>query len=44
MRGTHDGEFLGIPATGRTVTVGLMYLIRIEDGGFAAQWGGPRHI
>jgi steroid delta-isomerase-like uncharacterized protein len=41
LRGTHDGEFLGIPATGRTVTVGLVDFIRVEDGKFAEQWGGP---
>jgi steroid delta-isomerase-like uncharacterized protein len=41
MRGTQRGEFLGVPATGRQVTVGLLDLIRIEDGKFAEQWGGP---
>jgi predicted ester cyclase len=41
MRGTHLGEFAGIQPTGRQVTVALMDLIRIEDGRFAEQWGGP---
>lgn len=41
MRGTHRGEFLGISPTGRQVTVGLVDIIRIEDGRFAEQWGGP---
>ena len=41
MRGTHEGEFAGLAATGRHVTVGLVDLIRIEDGRFAEQWGGP---
>ena len=41
MRGTHLGEFAGIQPTGRQVTVALMDIIRIEDGRFAEQWGGP---
>lgn len=41
MRGTHRGDFLGIPPTGRKVTVGLIDVIRIEDGQFVEQWGGP---
>ncbi|MGB8361773.1 MAG: ester cyclase [Acidimicrobiia bacterium] len=41
MRGTHQGEFLGIAPTGREVLVGLLDLVRIEDGRFAEQWGGP---
>ena len=30
--GTHRGEFLGIPATGRTVGVWGMVIDRLEDG------------
>ena len=41
MRGTHLGEFLGIPASGRQVTVGLLDLVRVADGEFIEQWGGP---
>jgi predicted ester cyclase len=41
MRGTHRDTFLGIPPTGRKVTVGLLDLIRVEDGLFVEQWGGP---
>jgi len=41
MRGTHQGEFLGIAPTGQGVTFGLLDVIRIEDGKFVEQWGGP---
>lgn len=41
MRGTHEGEFLGIAPTGRQVAVGLVDMVRIEDGRFVEQWGGP---
>lgn len=41
MRGTHQGEFRGIAPTGKRVTVGLLDLIRIENGQFVEQWGGP---
>jgi predicted ester cyclase len=41
MRGTHSGEFLGIPPTGKAITVGLVDVIRVADGKFMEQWGGP---
>lgn len=41
IRGTHQGEFLGIAPTGKHVTVSLVDVIHIENGRFAEQWGGP---
>ncbi len=41
MRGTHRGDFLGVAPTGREVEVGLLDVIRLEDGRFAEHWGGP---
>lgn len=41
MRGTHHGEFLGIAPIGKQVTVGLVDVIRVENGKFVEQWGGP---
>lgn len=41
MRGTHRGTFKGIPATGRKVEVRLLDMIRVENGIFVEQWGGP---
>lgn len=37
--GTHEGEFMGIPGTGETVTFGGMVLFRIDDGKVAETWG-----
>jgi steroid delta-isomerase-like uncharacterized protein len=36
--GTHWGEFMGIPATGKRVTVRVMDFIRIRDGKVAEHW------
>ena len=41
MRGTHQGEFAGIPPTGKEITVSIVDVIRVEDDQFAEQWGGP---
>lgn len=41
MRGSHRGELMGIPPTGRQVTVQLVDMIRVEGGQFVEQWGGP---
>lgn len=38
--GTHEGEFMGIPATGRRVDVQLVDIIRFGDDGLAHEhWG-----
>ncbi|TLS47433.1 ester cyclase [Streptomyces montanus] len=36
--GTHQGEFLGIPATHRTVRIHSIDIWRLEDGLFAEHW------
>lgn len=36
--GTHEGEFLGTPATGKTVTTKRLTLVRIEAGKAAEMW------
>jgi predicted ester cyclase len=38
MRGTHTGEFNGIPATGRPVTLAGFSLLRIQDGQVGELW------
>jgi steroid delta-isomerase-like uncharacterized protein len=38
--GTHQGEFLGIPATGKSVDVQLVDIVRFRDDGLACEhWG-----
>jgi steroid delta-isomerase-like uncharacterized protein len=39
MRGTHLGDFFGIPPTGRQVTVSGMHILRIAGGRIAEHWG-----
>lgn len=38
MRGTHQGEFLDIPATGRTVEYTSIEIYRTADGKLAEEW------
>lgn len=38
IRGTHKGEFMGIPATGKEVVVTGITLARIVDGNVAEEW------
>ena len=38
IRGTHGGELMGIPATGRQVTVTLIDVNRIADGRLVERW------
>ena len=39
--GTHQGEFLGIPATGKQTTTNGVDFFRMQDGRQAEHWGGP---
>jgi steroid delta-isomerase-like uncharacterized protein len=39
MTGTHTGDFVGIPATGRQIEFTGMYIVRIEDGKIVEHWG-----
>jgi len=40
IRGTHTGEFLGVPASGRRVAVSFFAIVRIADGKLVEEWGG----
>ena len=37
--GSHKGEFMGIPPTGRSVSFGVIDIIRIAEGKCVEHWG-----
>jgi len=37
--GTQKGEFLGVPATGKRVSIGVIDIIRFADGKVVEHWG-----
>ena len=39
LEGTHQGEFLGVPPTGRKVSIKVMDMIRVRDGKLCDHWG-----
>ncbi len=40
IKGTHQGELMGIPATGKRVDITGMVIIRVENGKIAESWNG----
>ena len=36
--GRHDGEFMGMPASGKEYTISEIHIFRIEDGKVAEHW------
>jgi len=38
-RGTQKGEFMGVPPTGKSVSFGVIDIIRIAGGKFVEHWG-----
>ena len=39
VTGTHRGEYMGVPATGKSVTYHEMFIVRFADGRIAETWG-----
>jgi steroid delta-isomerase-like uncharacterized protein len=37
--GTHQGEFMGVPPTGKRVSIGVIDIIRISGGKLVEHWG-----
>ena len=38
-RGTQKGEFMGVPPTGKSVSFGVIDIIRVAGGKFVEYWG-----
>jgi steroid delta-isomerase-like uncharacterized protein len=39
MAGTHTGDFMGIPSTGKAVSVAFYDIVRLRDGQIVEHWG-----
>jgi C-1 hydroxylase len=39
IRGTHTGEYMGIPATGQRIQCQMMGQLRVRDGAVVEHWG-----
>jgi steroid delta-isomerase-like uncharacterized protein len=37
--GTHQGEFMGVPASGKPIEVTAFDMLRLRDGQFSEHWG-----
>ncbi len=39
LRGTHEGDFMGVSATGRQVEFEFIHIFRVTDGRIVERWG-----
>jgi steroid delta-isomerase-like uncharacterized protein len=37
--GTQKGEFMGVPPTGKSISIGVIDIIRLAEGKFVEHWG-----
>jgi steroid delta-isomerase-like uncharacterized protein len=44
LRGTHQGDFMGIPGTGNSVEVRGMQISRFKDGKMVERWGSSDEL
>jgi steroid delta-isomerase-like uncharacterized protein len=44
VAGTHHGEFMGAPATGRTITFPCIDIVRCADGRIVEHWSEYDHV
>lgn len=44
LRGTHEGDFPGIPATGRKIAYDALDISRIVNGKIVEHWGIPDYM
>lgn len=41
VNGTHDGDFMGIPPTGKTISIEAVEIFGVKDGKITDRWGKP---
>ncbi len=39
MKATHTGDFMGIPASNKSVIINVIDIIRLRDGKYVEHWG-----
>lgn len=39
INGVHTGPLLGVPATGREVSISVIDIVRVQDGRYVEHWG-----
>jgi steroid delta-isomerase-like uncharacterized protein len=39
VTGTHQGEYMGLPPTGKSITYNEIFIVRFADGRIAETWG-----
>ncbi len=44
VTGTHSGDFLGVPATGKTISARGMQITRFENGKQVERWGSSDQL
>ncbi len=44
MRGTHQGPYQGIPATGKSIEIGGINTARVSGGKFVEGWSGADRL
>ncbi|UKT64081.1 ester cyclase [Pedobacter mucosus] len=44
LTGTHQGEFMGIPATGKTISARGMQISKFKDGKMTERWGSTDEL
>lgn len=39
ISGTHTGDFMGVPPSGRHISIDVIDIVRLKDGKYAEHWG-----
>jgi len=44
IKGTHQGEFMGLPPTGKKINISGIDIVRVVDGKLAEHWGSTDNL